>query len=288
MTHEPSSTFNQVTLMTLLMLTLHVHIYEIVDAAVLTLALIGIFFPASRTSYWLWGGIASTLALGLSYNWFDTDNHMYLTAYWCVGIATTTALVPPDRHDRALRHIALGLIICAMTLAVVWKVRASDYLSGDFFQFTLLLEPRFTPFAHILADVPLQDLAANRDARERILSGHLYGDTTNLVALKGEVAWLATGMTWWTLCIEAFIAIALAIGLRAPPGSLLRRFRLVPLMIFLASTYLVASVTGFGWLLATLAVAQTDADEIRTRQALAVLVIFITFLTIPNDLITGL
>lgn len=287
MTHDLSPTFQQVTLMTLLMLTLHVHIYDLVDTAIAGIALIGIFFPHTRASPWLWGTITLTLVMGLTYNWFDTDNHMYLTTYWCAGLATTTMLVPPDRHDRALQHIASGLLICAMTLAVAWKLRAPDYLSGAFFQATLLLEPRFTPFAHILADVSLQDLAANLDAHERIRDGHLYDDATNHATLRGDVSCLALAMTWWTIGIEALIAIALVVGLRAPHNSRRRRLRLAPLLVFLATTYLIASVTGFGWLLATLAVAQTDPYEQRTRHALALLVVLITLLTIPNDLITS-
>jgi hypothetical protein len=68
-------------------------------------------------------------------------------------------------------------------------------------------------------------------------------------------------MTWWTVAIEGFLALAFL----WPRDRGLSRLRDAALLVFCATTYAAATVEGFGWLLIAMGVAQCPPERPRTR-----------------------
>ena len=69
----------------------------------------------------------------------------------------------------------------------------------------------------------------------------------------------ATVFTWATPLLEAAVAATFL----APRGSSLSRVRDVVLCVFCAGTYALAPVAGFGWILLSMGVAQSDTERMR-------------------------
>ena len=63
--------------------------------------------------------------------------------------------------------------------------------------------------------------------------------------------------TWWTVCMEATVAI----GFLGLGGSWLFRNRHAVLLLFCATTYAVAPVAGYGWLLLAMGLGQCERDR---------------------------
>ena len=72
---------------------------------------------------------------------------------------------------------------------------------------------------------------------------------------------LAHALTVWTLAIEGLLATAFLWPGRRGPA----RLRDAALLLFCATTFAVATVAGFGWLLLAMGIAQCPAESGRTR-----------------------
>jgi len=84
--------------------------------------------------------------------------------------------------------------------------------------------------------------------------------------------------TVWTVAIEAAVAAAFL----WPAGRGLSRYRDALLLLFCITTFAVAPVAGFGWLLIALGVAQSDLSGQRTRGIyLATFVLILFYRDLP-------
>jgi hypothetical protein len=84
----------------------------------------------------LWLGLAALLGLRLVVDWPLSDNHAYLTAYWCLAIGLAYFTAAPRR---GVTLAARQLLALTFALAVVWKAFLSpDYVDERFFRVTLL------------------------------------------------------------------------------------------------------------------------------------------------------
>ena len=101
------------------------------------------------------------------------------------------------------------------------------------------------------------------DVRALISKLRETGQALEPVALETtqQLRTIATIATWWTLVIETLVAIQFLV----PIGWKLGRYRDATLMIFAVTTYAVAPVMGFGWLLMTVGIAQTTRAQGSTR-----------------------
>ena len=109
--------------------------------------------------------------------------------------------------------------------------------------------------------------------------GYLEGIDLRTVSLaeSGPLRALARFATWWTVAIEATLGV-----LFLSPGG--RRVRLTRDLLFLAfavTTYLVATVKGFGWLLMILGIAQCSEERKTLVNLYLLTIIIIQFYTIP-------
>jgi hypothetical protein len=226
-------------------------------------------FPALLTSARTWFILTGLVIARIATDWPLADNHIYLLAYWCLGVGLALWCEPsgssrddPEGSYYTLRSTSRLLVGCAFACAVVWKVfLAPDYLDGRFFRVTLSTDDRFAPLA-AAAGLTGAQLAANREALVpipaglEVLNGPVY---TEPPALRR----VARALTWGGVALEALVAAAFLVPLSRRWPSL----RHVLLLAFCVVTYGVAPVAGFGWLLAVMGLSQCREDQILLRSS---------------------
>lgn len=201
-----------------------------------------------------WFALAALVGMGTYLTWHIADNHKYLMTYWCLVLGFVQA-APEERRDRVLAINARLLLGLCMALAVAWKVLTPAYTDGSFFQHTLLFDGRFKYVASTLADVPLASWSTNQEQQRELLKGYLNGSAVDTVPLtvSERLPTVAAAMTWWTVAIEGSLAVLFL----WPTGGLwLGRLRHGLLVFFVYTTYAIAPVIPFGWMLVILGVAQ--------------------------------
>lgn len=230
--------------------------------------------PPLLRSAWFWGPLALLAGTRVVVDWPLADNHAYLLAYWCLAVAlsvaATDAPVALARNARAL----VGLVFA---FAAVWKLVSPDFLDGSFLGATLLLDPRFEAATRWLTGLS----PAAIDAQRALLRAHVDGVPAAAVAgleLSPRFLWAARGATWWTFAIEASVATAFLWPADRGPA----RVRDATLLCFAITTYAVATVAGFGWLLLAMGTAQCRPDRSCTRLAyLAVFGLVLFYREVP-------
>ncbi len=235
----------------------------------------GLLVPGLLRRPVLWLLLAVLAATRVALDWPLADNHAYLLAYWC--LAAGLALRGPA-PEAALAWNARWMIGLVFALATLWKLLLSpDYLDGTFFRVSLLLDPRFEGLERWLGQLGTGELAGLRTA----LDAHVDGPGAPGVVVPGlppaldAFARLATVTTG---AIEAALALAFLWPLGRGPS----RGRDVLLLAFAATTYAIATVEGFGWLLLAMGVAQCESDRERTRLAyLAVYALVLLYRELP-------
>lgn len=239
---------------------------------ILALAALALLAPAALRSGALWLALAGLTALRVVLDWPMSDNHAYLLAYWCLAAALATA--SPERGG-ALAWNGRWLIGLTFAFATLWKVALSpDFLDGRFFRVTLLDDGRMEEFTRLLGGL---DEDAFFDLRE-LVREHGDGPFVPWEEMPQEsprFRTLATAMTVSTVAMEGALAAAFLLPL--PARLLLLRHAL--LLLFCAVTYALAPVAGFGWLLLSMGVAQTDPAWSRLRLAYVAVFVFVLLVT---------
>jgi hypothetical protein len=211
---------------------------------------VGLLRPdwSRRSVWWLTAG-ALIAARQLS-AWEGVDNHVVVTTYWCLALGVGLLADDPESVLARSARLIIGLVF---GLAVYWKLASPDFLSGDFFRFTLLVDERFRAVAIHVAGVPRSVYESNLEVLRT-----LYQDipTDREVELGGgpRLGTIAVAMTWFAVTVESVIAVAHL----APLPRRWAVLRPLTLMAFGIGTYLVVPVGGFGCLLATLALADDE------------------------------
>ena len=152
------------------------------------------------------------------------------------------------------------LIGMVFGFALLWKLALSpDFLDGTFFRVTLLTDPRFADLSRLAGGLSAETLASHRE----FLQQHADAGIRLLAPMRDPpgLRLLAQGLTAWTLAIEGLLAAAFLWPGRRGPA----RLRDAALLVFCATTFAVATVAGFGWLLLAMGIAQCPAEGGRTR-----------------------
>ncbi len=244
-----------VSMLTLLLLVLYSAEYWDVKVPMAVFCASGMVVRRLAINPYYWAAITVVLMLGTLSRVYNVDNHKVLMSWWCLALT----LYHGRRTALPLRVNARLLIGLCFALAVAWKVGNPGYVDGGFFEHTLLSDGRFRKFMHFVTGLS-PAVAARNAAAYRDFS---RGDAGECVFGSNEaVALLADGLTWWTVAIETLIAMAFLLPERKNP---LFRWRNAVMIGFLATTYSVATVIGFGWLLAIMGLAQCRPTETRAR-----------------------
>jgi hypothetical protein len=230
---------------------------------------------------------ATLLGATIYLNWESSDNHKYLFVYWCLALCTALSL-PRPQQAAALALSSRWLIGLCMLLAVLWKVSMPDYRDGSFFHYTLLADERFAQFNATTGGVPLDQLAENRKRIDALREGNSGPDApreerisrsemTTILHSSPRIAGLAAAMTWWTIAIEGLLATLFL----WPDGPRVAAGRNAALILFAATTYFVAPVRGFGWMLMLLGIGQCEDRDRAFRPLFLAALVLIQIYTLP-------
>lgn len=233
-------------MMTLLLLLFHSHIYWYIRVPVTCIAVLGILFPRICSSPLFWLLIASFISSGNFYNWSLVDNHKFLLGYWCFAIFLAS-LYDDQQTSSVLRSAACNLLAFCMLFSAVAKLSSESYRDCSFFHFTLLSDVRFASFTAAMSGMDVDSLAANRtiilNKQREYINGNANGSTS--LKSSSDVLALAFILTWWTVGIELVLGVLFLI----PSVGTIECLRSIVLLVFALTTYSVAPVQGFGWLL---------------------------------------
>ena len=228
-----------------------------VAAAFHCLVLLALFFPKLGKNHDFWLAITSLQVFAIFFSWGSSDNHKYLIAYWFLTLYL--AFLSTKNNKQACvdfcSQSARYLIAGAMLFAVVAKLIHGDYINGDFFRYTLLMDGRFKVFTTLFTSVDKTILDTNGEAMK--LMRDSQGLSMTLQGLK-EVNALAIFLTWWTVLIEALIG-TLFLWNKKPVLTH------ACLIVFMITTYSVATVTGFSLILCCLAYAHALKQDFDPR-----------------------
>lgn len=229
----------------------------------LNLLLLPLFAAGLIFRRWLltpafWYITAMLLGTTIYLNWESSDNHKYMFVYWCLAMCSALSLPRGEQSETLARSSRLLIALC-MILATAWKALTPQYMDDRFFTYELLADERFSHFTSWTTGVPLETLALNRDLRDLQINYPPVGEKIPVVELGGgeRVALLACFLTWWTVLIEGLIGILYLL----PTSKRINTFRNVLLILFAVTTYSVAPVRGFGWMLMLLGLAQCNREE---------------------------
>ena len=257
--------------LTLLYLVLEPGIHWQERVPVQVLAAAALLVPGWLQSRGIWGLLTAVNGFRLVYLWPHADNHDYFATYWCLAIFVTRWA--PD-VPAALARSARLLLGCGFALALLWKaVLSPDFLNGDFFRLALLMDGRFPDLARLGGGMTL----ALQEANTQFLAGQggVFAEPPSLVCLAGV-------MTAWTLAIEGLLALVFLWPDGSRPGAMLSRLRDGLLILFCASTFAVAPVAGFGWLLVAMGVAQCSPGRTRVHAVyLATFLVILVYASVP-------
>ncbi|MBW2714325.1 MAG: hypothetical protein JRC77_11320, partial [Deltaproteobacteria bacterium] len=225
---------------------------------VLLLAAGAILFKPARQHPGLWFCLTLLTVLRVTLDWPLADNHAYLLSYWCLAVGLSLAV----KNSRTCLALNGRLLIAWVFLfATAWKLFLSpDFMDARFFRVTFILDERFEGFARLAGGLSLDQLYLLRDVIGQHVDGPLLSGAPSL-DLSKRFLWLAHFTTYWTVLIEGLLAMAFF----WPKGKGLSKLRDLLLICFCATTYAIATVDGFGWLLIAMGVAQCDSDRRRTR-----------------------
>ncbi len=253
---------------------------------ILLLAGLGFFSSGVRRSAITWFLLAFLTGWRVVADWPMSDNHAYLLCYWCLAVFCSR--MAGDFRPWLALNVRL-LIGMAFLFAVLWKAFLSpDYMDGTFFRVTFLIDQRFTGISRVVGDMSRSSIEESASYLEPLRDGAELFDPPRLLEPDGLIRF-ALAATWWTVLMEAAVATCfLGLG-----GPWLFKQRHLVLLLFCSTTYALAPVAGFGWLLMAMGMAQCEAERSTIRNlylACFFLILFyseIPWLTLLADWLGG-
>jgi hypothetical protein len=242
---------------------------------VLAAACLSLLLRPVRHAPATWLLLAALIAIRIVAVWPLSDNHIYLLAYWCLAIGLALTAAAPAT---TLASSSRWLLAAAFALAVAWKgLLSPDYVDGRFFRVVLLTDERFADASLLLGGLTRDQFEGNREFLEPLPEGAALLDPPSLVE-PPRLRVLAAVMTWGGLVLEALVALLSAL----PATRRLEAARHAALLAFCGTTYALAPVAGFGWLLATMGLAQCRTPQRSIGAAyLTMFVLILLYAEIP-------
>jgi len=245
---EANGKFDLYAAMTLLLLLLYSPDSWNVRIPITIFSILAFIFRPLRSNPKFWFIVAITIFIANFQQWFQIDNHKYLLGYWCLALFCALQTDHPERSIAVTGRLLIGL---SFLFAVFWKIISSDYLSNSFFHYSLLIDERFSGLAQGLGGLTDRMNIINHAALDALLNYDSKLEVVQLLSTPGVIK-LAGLLTWWTLVIEVLTAISFL----SSEGKFISNWRDLFLNLFILSTYSVAPVIGFGWILAVMGIAQ--------------------------------
>ena len=242
---------------------------------ILAAACLSLVSRAVRRAPITWILVALFVAARIVAVWPLSDNHIYLLAYWCLAIGLALSSANPAGTLSVSSRWLLG---GAFAMAVLWKAALSpDYVDGRFFRVTLLTDERFADASLVFGGLSREQMIQNRAFLEALPEGAELLTPPPFVE-PPRLRAFAAAATWGGLLLEALIALTCLVPVK---GRLdLARHGL--LLAFCVTTYALAPVAGFGWLIATMGLAQCRPHQQSLHGAyLAVFILILLYSEFP-------
>ena len=221
------------------------------------LAALGLLVPGFFRAPVLWLGLTILTGLRVVLDWPLPDNHAYLLFYWCLAVTLALSLGDSERLLSANARLMIGLVFA---FSVLWKlVLSPDFMNGTFFTVTLLSDHRFEGFTRFAGGLSAEGYEALSEFIRG--GGTYYAGEGGVPEIPPRLAALTHLLTYWTIAIEAAVAVFFFLPVRLAASSM----RDYLLIIFCVTTYGVANVDGFGWLLLAMGAAQMGEGRTRVR-----------------------
>jgi hypothetical protein len=242
---------------------------------VLAAACLSLIARGIRRAPITWLVLAGLATARIAFVWPLSDNHIYLLAYWCLAIGLALAGPTPAATLAASSRWLLG---AAFAMAVVWKALLSpDYIDGRFFRVTLLTDDRFADASLLVGGLTPDQMAQNRKFLEPLPEGAELLNPPAFVE-PTRLRLFAAVATWGGLALETLIALLCL----SPANRVTEVARHVALVLFCVTTYALAPVAGFGWLIATMGLAQCRPSQRTLRVAyITVFLLILLYSDIP-------
>ncbi len=242
---------------------------------ILVAACLSLVLRAVRRAPITWVLLAMLVAARIVLVWPLSDNHIYLLAYWCLAIGLALSSPTPAATLATSSRWLLG---AAFAMAVLWKsVLSPDYVDGRFFRVTLLTDERFADASLVFGGLSRDQMVENRKFLAPLPEGAELLNPPAFVE-PPRLRVFASVATWGGLVLESLIALLCLIPVtgRSEVG------RHTALLAFCSTTYALAPVAGFGWLIATMGIAQCQPNQRRLRGAyVSVFLLILLFSEIP-------
>lgn len=217
---------------------------------ILLLAGLGLLLHQGYRQPLLWLALCFFTSFRVLYEWPMADNHSYLLALWCLVL---TIACYSQEASRILANNARILIGLVFLLASFQKFISPDYLDGTFFRYLFLTDNRFEDFVVLFGNISYHQI----DNARQLLDAAQFSKLSledEIVPISPAFHLLVILSTWWNLLDQ----LAIACCFLAPANSRLYKSRDFMLMIFCITAYAVAPVPSFGWLLISMALAQSE------------------------------
>lgn len=254
---EHDSTFDLLAVLTIVLMMMHAPGIWYTRTPLIAFLICGLIKRELTRLPIFWFSISGLIAADVITGWFFVDNHKFVELYWCLTMFCI-ASAPLAIREEVRTMNARWMLGAVMLFAVLWKGISYSYMSGQFFEFTLLTDVRFQHMAHWFGGIEYGLLQGNRETLSWFKTFHLQGGVAEsaLIESNAGIRRLALFMTWWTILIEGFIGLLYVLPARIKHIGFIRDYSL---LAFAATTYLFAPVVGFGWLLMIMGIAQTDS-----------------------------
>lgn len=214
----------------------------------------GILFKELRSNRYYWILIllfGATFYLVLDLVGY-VPNHKHIFAYLMLAVTLSLFMGSGERSLNFLKVQCRLIIGLCFLFATIGKFLAPEFLNSAFFDFTNTSDPRFFGSTSIFGGVDKALLELNEETFVNFLK---TSDPNNRFVLHGadEIQGFSMFLTYWTIFIEGMIGISFL----APARSWLSKYRNLFLVIFILTTYPIATVTGFAIILAFMGFLQS-------------------------------
>jgi hypothetical protein len=207
--------------------------------------LICIVRPNLIRNPYVWLALASLATYALITNWLIADNHKYLFVYW-LWVIFIALIVNDELHsNQILRFHARFFIVFVFLIAALQKIFSPTYMTGEMFEFWLLIDDRFHAFGKLVGIDP--NILRDAEFAIRELKGPTveFIDNAILIPSTDRVHTVAMIITWYDMIVQFTIG-TLFLARRHVTDMLGH----VVLLFFIFTTYIPAPVYGFGWTIA--------------------------------------
>ncbi len=239
------------------------------------IALVGLVVPGMARNRWFWLLLFSLFIVSpIARPWVQLDNHNWLQVYWLAAIVLSRFAVKPDATLRVSARFLIGF---AFLFAVTWKLLAPEFITGAFFDFTFGTDRRL---GDVAVTFGLQESGLTGSNQRLITAWRAPGTTpvAEAIELSPIIVAITPWLAWGTVLLEGAVAVTYL----APLPERWRWLRDATILLFVATTYPLAPVTGFGLLVLTMAVMVSQLKP-RPRTVLYVAAVVFVSLTGERD-----